>query len=160
MNPARGWPIAIVGVLAVTVAGNVGLYLAANDRDAAIAEPDYYRRAVAWDSTLAEGRRSLALGWHVETRLVSAEDDSAALEIDATDRDGVPISGARAVVTALHSRPPMRQVEARATLGPDGTVAVPLPLARTGLWEFRLRLRRGTETFVRDFRDDRAAVAR
>jgi len=150
MSPARWWPIAIVGVLGITVVANIAVYVAANDREAAVAEPDYYRKAVAWDTTLAEARKSEALGWRVDARLVRDARDSTSVAIDARDRDGTPLGHALVEVTAIHSRPPMRVVASHGTLDAQGLGRLPLDLERPGWWELRLRIRRGSDVFSAD----------
>lgn len=160
MNPARLWPLAIVAVLGVTVVANVALYMTANGHDAPVPEPDYYRRAIAWDSTLAEARRSAELGWSVDARLATDGDGGTTMELVAQGRDGRPVSNAEVTVTAIHSRPPQRVVEARGTLGADGRARILLPLERSGAWELRLRLRRGDDVCVADLRRELESTPR
>lgn len=148
MKAARLWPLAMVAVLAATVAGNVALYLAANDRAAAVAEPDYYRKAVAWDTTLAEERRSQALGWTLSARIVPGPDSLSTVEIALVDRSGVAVDSADVAVTAIHDFAPARTVEGRARAGRDGVALVRLPLRRSGLWELRVRAQRAGHVFV------------
>jgi hypothetical protein len=90
MNGAKLWPIAVVSVLAVTVAANVVLLVQAGDPDAAGIEPDYYRRAVAWDSTLAQERRNISLGWQLAAELGVATPAGTPLIVRLTGPDGVP----------------------------------------------------------------------
>ena len=61
------WPIAIAGVLGGTVAANAFILVEANRGNVAI-EPDYYRKAVAWDSTLAQAGRNAQLAWRITAR--------------------------------------------------------------------------------------------
>lgn len=63
MKPAALWPLAVIGVLAVTVGANVWLIQVAREPNGAVIEPDYYRRAVAWDSLAArQGRSDAQIG--------------------------------------------------------------------------------------------------
>ena len=156
MNGARAWPFAVVAVLAVTVAANGVMMLVVNGREAAVVEPDYYRKALAWDSTLAQRARDQALGWRLDARLAPlAADGRARLEVRLAGRDGAPIVDARVGVVAVHNR------EARApraaTLAPvAGGYAAELPLARAGLWELRFDVRRGGERFTATLRREAA----
>lgn len=147
MSPARLWPAAIVAVLAITVAANVALYVAATGRDAPAPEPDYYRKAVAWDSTLALARASAALGWRVDARLAPAGADSMRLTLTVADRDQQAIEGA-ARITLRHDRPPAVAIEGGAALDPAGRGAFSVAGRRVGRWEIDLDLRRGSERFV------------
>lgn len=68
MKPGALWPVALAGVLGLTVVANgVLLYTARSDTVAI--EPDYYRKALTWDSAMAQARQNIRLGWRVEARL-------------------------------------------------------------------------------------------
>ena len=165
MSPARLWPVAIVGVLAVTVAANAVLFYAASDREAAAVEPDYYRRAVAWDSTRAQERRNQALGWRLVAELGAPGPEGTPLGVLLVDAEGLPIEDATVSVEAIHNREATRPI--RATLAPTAEdaparegYAVTLPLPRRGLWELRFVARRGDERFTADLRLESVERAR
>ena len=63
MKSGAAWPWAIAAVLGLTVVANIMLWRAANAPGTNDLEPDYYRRAIAWDSTQAARVRSARLGW-------------------------------------------------------------------------------------------------
>ncbi len=150
MTPARLWPLAVVAVLAVTVGANVFLLVAAHGRDAAVVERDYYRRAVAFDSTLAAERRSDALGWRVAVELGRPDaGGSAPLRVQVTDRAGTPVDGAQVRVTAVHNRAAAHPVTAPLARVGIGAYAGTLPLGRRGLWELDLEATRGAERYLR-----------
>ncbi len=160
MTPAKLWPAAVIAVLALTVVANAFLLYEAHDRDAAVVEPDYYRKAVGFDSTLADRRRSDALGWHVAVELGTPDaDGNAALHVSLTDRDGAPLAGAEVRATAIHNRLAAHAVTA--TLAPvmgDG-YATRLPLRLRGLWQLDLAIRRGADRFVTTLRCDTGSRA-
>ena len=54
-------------VLALTVAGNLWVMRIANADPSFSVEPDYYRKAVDWDSTMAQRARNEALGWQLRS---------------------------------------------------------------------------------------------
>ncbi len=164
MSPARLWPIAIVAVLIVTVAANAVLLYEASDREAAAVEPDYYRRALAWDSTLAQERRNASLGWRLAAELGTPGPEGTPLLVRLADMRGFPVARAEVTVEAIHNRAATQPV--RATLRPveqgaegahgaegaDGAYAAALPLAHRGLWELRFVVRRGGERFTASLR--------
>lgn len=156
MNSARMWPIAVVAMLAVTVAANVVLLVQAGDREAATIEPDYYRKAVEWDSTLAQRARNAALGWTLEAALGASGAEDASLTVRVADRAGAPIAGARVAVEAFHNRVPL---PVRGVLRPvsPGRYAGTLPLRRPGLWELRFEVVRAGERFTATARREAAA---
>lgn len=158
---ARGryWPVAIVGLLVSGAAANIGFMIVAN-RDATFAvEPDYYRKAVDWDRTMAQEARNAELGWRVSAELEAADGGRARLVARVADHDGRPVSDATVVVEAFPSAR-AREI-ASFTLAPAGAAGaytVTLPGARPGLWELRLRVTRGAQVFTRTLSQDLAAV--
>jgi nitrogen fixation protein FixH len=156
----RIWPTIVVVVLGgYLVFGIVAARVASHDPNFAI-EPDYYRKAVAWDSTLAQDRRSVALGWHLTPTLGPIGDGTAALlAFEFRDSGG-------ALVTEAHVSVEARQVAhadvvVRATLAvrDDGAYAAHLPLARAGLWEFRVVATHGADRFATSVRMDASTTA-
>ncbi|MEO8335825.1 MAG: FixH family protein [bacterium] len=154
----RIWPVIVVVVLGSYVTfGLVAARVASHDPNFAI-EPDYYRKAVTWDSSLAQGRRSAALGWRLTPTLGAVGGPNAELAFAITDSAGAPLEGAQVSVEA-------RQVAhaddvVRGTLAPrePGVYASRLPLTRSGLWEIRIAATRGREQYAATVRLD-ASIA-
>ncbi len=153
MKPAALWPAAVIGALVVTVVANVVLLMAANDPRHSAVEPNYYRKAVAWDSTMAQEGRNEALGWRIATTL-EATAEGALVRAQLSDRAAVPLSGARVRLEGIHNLDSGRRVlgELRET-GP-GTYEAVLPLRRSGLWELRVTVDRQGDRFTADLRRD------
>jgi nitrogen fixation protein FixH len=148
MNAARLWPLAIVGVLAITVGANAVLLYQAGDRDAAVVEPDYYRKAVAWDSTLAQRAHDAALGWRLEAALGAPGSDGLPLAARLTDARGTPLADAIVTVEAIHNAEGSHRLHATLRPGPGGTYLTTLPSMHRGLWELRFQVVRGGERFT------------
>jgi nitrogen fixation protein FixH len=141
------WPIAIVGVLGVTVAANGVLIYQANRGNVAL-ESDYYRKAVQWDSTLAQAARNAELGWKITASLGVDGRLTARLENGA----GHPIAGAAV------------SVEGFAVAYANGAFAVDLEpvdgagyggsirLTHGGLHELRFRASKNGERFTATLR--------
>lgn len=159
MNAAKLWPAAILGVLGVTVAANVVLLVEAGDPGAAGIEPDYYRRAVAWDSTMAQEDRNAALGWRLAADLGPPAAGGSPLVVRLTDADGRRIAGARIDVEAIHNLAASHPVRATLDATEDGAYATRLPLPRRGLWELRFTVVRAGERFTARLRREAAGVA-
>lgn len=148
MKGARAWPAAIVAVLAVTVVANAFLLYKASDRNGAVVEPNYYRKALAWDSTAALGARSDALGWQLAAT-IGPLDAAGRGRVTArlTDRAGAALGGARVFVTAIHNLEGDRRLEAELPALGDNYGAL-LALHHTGLWELRFDVTRGADHFA------------
>jgi len=153
MRSGKWWPLAIAGVLGVTVAANVFLLYAANDRNAAVVEPDYYRKAVAWDSTAAQSARSARLGWRVDAAILPLDRaGTGEVHVRVTRPDGAPVAGARVGCTAIHNLDAAQRPYAETVLDADGAGVIVLPLRRAGLWELRFGVTRGAERFTASLR--------
>jgi nitrogen fixation protein FixH len=159
MKPGRWWPIAVVAVLAITVLANVVVLWVASDPDAEAVEPDYYRKAVAWDSTRVERARNLALGWRLDATVGPLGGGGAEVRARLADAAGAPLAGATVELEAIHNRIAAHPVHAvlfpaGGAGGEAGVYAAAVPLARPGLWELRFTVRRGSDRFTVDRRLD------
>lgn len=148
------WPIGIALVLGLTVAANAALYYVAGDDPSFAVEPDYYAKAIAWDSTMAQTRRNQALGWHLDPALAAfSPENGARLSVTLTDAQGKPISGAVVKVAALFNARAGTVFES--TLAPtDGGYATRLAVTHRGQWELRFDVTRGTDRFTSTSRLD------
>lgn len=154
------WPIAIVAVLALTVGANAWiLYVANRDPNGAALESDYYRKAVAFDSTLVQARRDSVLGWQLAATPGPYRPGGTAVRVALHDRFGKPLAGASVGVIAIHNLEGGRERRASGVTGADGTTTETLPLGRPGLWELRFDVRHAGERFTSDLRRDVAALA-
>jgi hypothetical protein len=155
MNPSRLWPLAIVGVLAITVGANAWiLYEANRDPNATVVEPDYYRKAVSYDSTLVQERHDAALAWRLTAVPGRFDPGGTPLAVALADRDGRPLAGAEVALVAIHNLDAGRVVSARLVTGADGRASARVPLDRAGLWELRFDARLGVERFTTSLRCD------
>jgi nitrogen fixation protein FixH len=159
MNAARLWPLAIVGVLAITVGANAVLLYQAGDREAAVVEPDYYRKAVAWDSTLAQQAKNAALGWRLDAAFGAPGRDGTPLTARLTDARGRALADAAITVEAIHNAEGSRRLHAVLRPAPSGAYAALLPLAHRGLWELRFEAARGGERFTATLRREAGGTA-
>ena len=146
------WPVAIVCVLGLTVGANIILFMVARDPHAAAIEPDYYTKAVAWDSTLAEQQRSLRLGWSADAELVEASHDGANVRVRLLDREGHPLSGARVQVEAIHNLQADVRIKGVLAEADAGVYGMRMHLQREGLWELRLVVTRGHDRWETSLR--------
>ena len=143
-----------VGLIVALLAGQimlmlVAVYLATTDPSFAI-EPDYYQKGLRWDTVAAQARRNERLGWSVRIELgpdVTVRGERA-LICSLADREGRPLDGATVVVEAFsHARGNERTAVALLPAG-RGRYEAPVRFARQGLWEFRLAIQRGSDTFT------------
>mgnify|MGYP006330149751 CR=1 FL=1 len=148
MNAARWWPAALVAVLVVTVAANFALLWKANSDPSFAVEPDYYQRAVLWDSTVARRARSDALQWRAAVRMASPEGGQATIVVNLTTADGRPVDSADVRVEASHNAEGANLHEARLLATGPGLYAARIPTTAQGLWRVDLTASRGPDHFV------------
>ncbi len=155
MTRTRGWHWPwIIGALLVGTAAVQGVLIWAATHDPTFAVvPDYYRSAVAWDSTMARERANLALGWSARATIVR-ERTGADVIVRLSDSAQRPVRGARVRVTAIHNLAGGSPVEGAMAERADGAYDARLPLERPGLWELRVEAVRGADRFTASLRAD------
>ncbi len=150
---ARRWPIIIVAVLVSQMAFGVWMARVAGSDPHHAVEPDYYARAVNWDSTMAQSRRDRALGWTAAATLTRTSGRAAALQVALLDSQGVALQVDSMQVEALaiaHAGTIDRPLLTPAGDAYRGTIRE----AGAGLWELHLRAVRGTDVFTAKLRTE------
>jgi nitrogen fixation protein FixH len=149
MKPGMGWPIGVATLLGVTVLANLWVMrVATNDPSFAI-EPDYYQKAVAFDSTMADARRSLTLGWTATSTIVASDSvGRPTVTVTIVDARQAPVEGATVNVVALANARANDILTATLRDIGGGRYQGSLAAQFMGLWEVRVDAVRGTEHFV------------
>lgn len=148
------WPAGIVTVLGLTVAANIWVYTVATGDPSFVIEPNYYAKAVAWDSTLAQAERNGKLGWRLAPALGAfSPTHGAHLSVTLTDAAGAKIDNAVVTVAALYVARAATVVTD--TLAADGDgYSTTIDVQHSGRWELRFDVTRGTEHFTATSRLD------
>jgi nitrogen fixation protein FixH len=155
MKRGAAWPVAIVAALGVFVGVNVWLARVANSDPSFAVADDYYRKAIHWDDELAQRRENDRLGWRVTPALSARSDASGSvLDVSLSDHSGIPMTGARVTVTAVHNSAAGHPVGVTLADQGGGRYRATLPLAHRGMWELQVDVRRGDEHFTADLRVD------
>ena len=148
MKRGWGWPVGVSAILVATMGLNVWVYRVANDDPSFAVEPDYYQKAVDWDSTLAQRRQNLVLGWHLSPRLEAfTPNGGALLQVTLTDASGAPIRDATVRVAAFFNARANDIIDSTLVRDSAG-YAVRLPVKRGGVWELQFDVRRGAQRFT------------
>lgn len=138
LTSAQRWPAAIVAVLLAQVVFGAWMSHVASDDPHFAVEPNYYARAVNWDSTMAQARVDQATGWRATATLTRAAGSPAILHIALVDSVGA--AAVADTVTAelraiAHSNDVTRLTLTRDSTGYSASVAD----AGHGLWDVQLR---------------------
>jgi nitrogen fixation protein FixH len=155
------WPLAIVVLLVSGVGSNIAFMVVASGDASFAVERDYYRKALDWDRTMAQEAANAALGWAVSAEFEGgAPPGETRLVARVVDRAGAPVPGAQVAVEAFASARAAEVFSAALEPRSDGLHSATLPSARPGLWEIRLRVRRGEEVFTQIISRDLPAARR
>lgn len=148
MKRGIGWPIGVVAILAATVGLNIYIYRVANDDPSFAIEPNYYQKAVHWDSTMDQMRANQTLGWHVAPTLGQFTPQSGArLQVTVTDAAGAVIQGATVRVAAFFNARANDVIDETLVRDSAG-YAVTLPVKYAGVWELQFDVQHGGQRFT------------
>ena len=143
------WPVAVAGILGVTVAGNIWLIRVASADPSFAVEENYYQRGVHWDDEMAQRARNVALGWKLAASLSPIQAGRGSdLRIALSDSVVQPINGASVVVRAVHVARARHPVEVILRAAAPGEYHAVVPIERAGLWELRIDVHRGADRFT------------
>lgn len=141
------WPKVVFGLIGLNmVIVGVTVYAATSDATFGV-EPEYDRRAMAWDDVKRDRSRSEALGWRVE-----ATAEGGSLVIRVKDAGGSPVADAVVRAEVFHALRPSDRRSTDLVERSPGEYAGALGMTRPGSWEVRLSARRGGDRFVADTR--------
>jgi nitrogen fixation protein FixH len=146
---ARRWVAVVVGLLGFVVCTQTILITHAVGDPSVVAEPDYYRKAVAWDERMAQEERNAELGWRLTLSVrAGAVRGSREVICELTDAAGEPLPGAQVSLRAFHKARAGEPQSGRLAEAAPGRYAGELPLSRPGLWELRFIVRLEDEVFT------------
>ena len=148
MKRGAWWPIAITGVLATTVAANIWVMRIANDDPSFAIEQDYYKKAITWDSTLAQARRNAQLGWRLTPELGPIGRRGARLTARLSDSTGAAITGATMRVSAMQIARSGEIHTATLDATSAGEYGAQLDAKLPGQWELRFDVHAGSAHFT------------
>ena len=148
IKPGVLWPAVIAGALTLHVVGSLVMVYFATSSESFAVEPDYYRKALAWDEKRAQDRHNAELGWQLEfTVEPAAPGHDPKITVDLLDAEGSPLNHAKVSLEAFANT----QADERFTVdltAVDDHHEINLPMRRDGLWEFRFTVTRGDELFT------------
>ena len=149
MSARTRWIALIVGLLGATVVFHVSLLVFSLFDPSFAVVPDYERRAAEWDDTQRELQRSRELGWTVDLDTTPAKAPGfVEVALQLFDRHGAPIRDADARVETFHNARATELLRGRLQHTQDGKYLAILPMRRPGVWEMRLRIVHGEDTYT------------
>jgi len=156
-SSGRLWAWVPAGILVSLLGAQLTVLHFVLDDPSFALEPDYYKKAMAWDARREAERQSLALGWQSELSVSpTGEASRMMLRVRLRDLDGSAMSGATLQVTAFANARASGVHESELREISPGVYEGELPSGRPGLWEFRLQAQRGKDTFQQVLRRELA----
>lgn len=135
------WPWFVGALLVATVGGQGIMYYAATHDPTFAIEPDYYAKAVAWDSTMARERASAALGWRAWVTIARGPAGRPRLSVRVADSTGVPVTGANVRAVLISNLDAAHPLAVDLPDSARGQYEADLDRPHVGLWEVRLDVR-------------------
>jgi hypothetical protein len=135
---ANRWVLFPVAMIAGTVLFAV-ISVAIAMGDGAAAEPDSYRKGVAWDAHRAQVAQNGLLGWVVTPTVTGGGgmDGAVTLRIGVADKHAVPIDGGRVIAEVVPIRDADRRVMLELKEVSPGMYEAACPVRVGGQWEIR-----------------------
>ncbi|MCA9632942.1 MAG: FixH family protein [Myxococcales bacterium] len=147
------WPLMPVALLGLVIASQVVLVSSALKDGGAAVEEDYYKKAIDWDSHMAQERVNQQLGWKIKLDVKPTSGREVDLHVLVLDKKGALVSDADVDVVAFPNaksdhrfKQPMQRE--------GGSYVIRMPVSRSGLWEFRFQVTRGEQKFTAIERKD------
>ncbi len=141
------WPLVIVLLLLSNIAIAVGTLVAANLRGGVQVVPDYYSKAVAWDSLATVQYASNQLGWMAE---VEADRPAETVSVFINDSASLPVEGLAVALTL--SRPqkslPIGSFELKPSEKPGEYRGSMIRFNGVGLYDLSITAAQGDNLFV------------
>lgn len=142
------WPVAMALILVLTVLLNIRVAMLASADPSFAIEKDYYARALDWDNTAAVADASERLRWTLLPTLEPfTESGGALLRVALADSMGKPIVDADVDVAAFFNARASEVHDVKLLPDSAGGYSARLPVAYSGSWELRFRVRAGAVEF-------------
>lgn len=142
MSAATRWTIAIVSLLAGNVIAMLVLMGVAHSGGSEVI-PNYYDRAVQYDTEIDDATSSLALAWSADVSL-----GRSMIEVQVRDRAGLPLDGARVRVTGYSRGHGDRHIDAVLALVGNGVYRAALRMPAVGVHDLKVVVERAGDRFT------------
>jgi len=158
MKPGMGWPIGIVAILVTTMTANIVMMRVAGNDPSFAVEPDYYRKAVNHDSTMAQARMNSALGWSATAAIAFDGAGTPILSVRLVDSAGSLVEDAHLSAVAMFVGRANETDSVALAPGADGSYTARLSRAYAGQWEVRVEARKEADRFTATVRTESPAI--
>ncbi len=144
------WPILLTSLISIHIVC-VAVMVTIATRDSSFAvEPDWYEKGLHYDQTAEQQRENRRLGWSVQLKIGRPMSDTSERTVTCTvrDRSGKPVRDATVDMVAFAHLRASKRISSVLLSREGGEYAASLACDDPGLWEFRLVITHGKETFT------------
>jgi nitrogen fixation protein FixH len=144
------WPVLITSLISIHILSVVTMVIVAtHDRSFAV-EPDYYQKGLHFEQTIEQRRENARLGWTIKLDVGRPQSASNMRDVSCLlcDRDGKPLVDAKIDLVAFAHLRASRTVSRILLPEDEGQYIATVPFNDPGIWEFRLVVTRGKDTFT------------
>jgi nitrogen fixation protein FixH len=124
-------------------------------------EPDYEQKAANWDQHRAQVATNNRLGWMADLTTTAADEpEHVDVSLALFDKWGKPINGASVEVETFYNARASRRIHDTLEQVGEGAYEKRMELSPSGVWEFRLVVKRKDDTFTKTIRKSILSVPR
>ena len=151
-RPARYlfWPIFLTSLISIHVVSVVVMVIVATRDDSFALEPDWYQKGLHYEQTALQQRENSRLGWSVQLDVSRPLKDTNQRVVTCTifDQSGKAVEKATVDLVAFAHLHANNRVPAVLLPQDGGSYQGSMAFEDAGMWEFRVVITRGTETFT------------
>jgi len=143
------WPILLTSLISIHIVSVLVMVVVATHDSSFAIEPDWYQKGLHYEQTAQQQRENSRLGWSVQLDVGQPLSGTNRRNVTCTvlDRAGKPVEKATVDLVAFAHLRGSNLI--RGVLLPhDGQYLATMSLEDPGMWEFRLVVTRGAETFT------------
>lgn len=144
------WPILLTSLISIHVVSVVVMVVVATHDSSFAVEPDWYLKGLNYEQTSQQQRENGRLRWAVQLDVAQPLTGTNRRNVTCMvlDREGKPVENATVDLVAFAHLHASNRTSNVLLPRKGGVYGAALALEDPGMWEFRLVITRGTETFT------------
>ena len=144
------WPIFLTSLISIHIVSVVVMVIVATHDSSFAVEPDWYQKGLHYEQTAQQQRENSRLSWSVQLDVGQPLTGTNRRNVTCTvlDRAGKPVENATVDLVAFAHLRASNRTSSVLLPQEGGEYGATLAFEDPGMWEFRLVITRGPETFT------------
>ena len=144
------WPILLTSLISIHIVSVVVMVIVATHDSSFAIEPDWYQKGLHYEQTAQQQRENSRLGWSVQLDVGQPLTGTNRRNVTCTvlDRAGKPVENATVDLVAFAHLRASNRTSSVLLPHDGGEYGATMAFEDPGMWEFRLVITRGAETFT------------